>query len=309
MLCYEWNALPEAETLLAGVLAESPTLVASTFFARGVLSLVHLVQARIRQVRGEHQAVSRLLRQAVTIAQQRQQRRLLAQAQDAQVRFWLVNGQMEPVTRWRDAWVRADETTPRYEDEQGALTLARVLIAQGEPAEALRLLDGFRTLARTQGRMASELELLVLCALAKAAQGRTQEAVQVIEQALMLAEPEGYVRLFVDEGVPMLTLLRLMLSRRKKGRRGADYVHQLLGVLQAEHPEQAEPLAFQRVPLSQRERLILRGLAQGHSTAQLAADLVVSPNTIKAQRSHLYRKLNVHSRQQALDEAVRLRLL
>jgi LuxR family transcriptional regulator, maltose regulon positive regulatory protein len=244
----------------------------------------------------------------VTVARQRQHRRFLAQAQAAQVRFWLAHGQEEGVTRWRDAWVRTYDGAPSSEHEPGALTLARVLIGEGEPEQALRLLDGFRVLARTQGRLSSELEILVLCALAQDTLGKSTQATQLLQQALTLAEPEGYVRLFVDEGVPMLNLLRQVASSGR-GRHGARYVHQLLSVLQAEHPEQAGPLPSLLVPLSGRERTLLRSLAAGRSTAEMAAELVVSANTIKAQRSHLYHKLNVHSRQQALSEAVRLHLL
>jgi LuxR family transcriptional regulator, maltose regulon positive regulatory protein len=307
-ILYEWNAFERAEAHLAGILDESETLVASTFFARGALSLVYLVQARIRQARGEDEAVVALLRQAVTQARQRQHRRFLAQAQAAQVRFWLAHGQEEAVTRWCEAWVRTDDGVPSYGNEPGALTLARVLIARGEPEQALRRLSGFRALARTQGRLSSELEILVLCALAEDAQGQTAQAIQLLQQALGLAEPEGYVRLFVDEGVPMLGLLRQVASRWK-GRRGSGYVRQLLTILQAEHPEQAGPLATLPVPLSQRERLILRQLAVGHSISEMAAALVVSPNTLKTQLSSLYRKLNVHSREEALAEALRLHLL
>lgn len=305
---YEWNAFERVEAQLAGILDESQALVATTFFARGVLSLVYLVQARIKQARGKDEAASALLRQAVTLARQRQHHRFLAQAQATQVRFWLAHGEVEAVTRWREAWIRTHDTTPGYGNEPEVLALARVLIAQGEPEEVLQLLDGFLALARTQGRLASELEILVLCALAKDAQGQTAQAVQLLQQALTLAEPEGYVRLFVDEGVPMLSLLRLVFSRWQ-GRRRVSYVRQLLSVLQAEHPEQAEPLPTLSVPLSQRERLILRELAAGHSTAEMAAELVVSPNTIKTQISSLYRKLNVHSREEALAEAMRLHLL
>ncbi len=154
---YEWNAFERVEAHLADIIDESQTLVASTFFARGALSLFYIVQARMRQAHGEDDAASVLLRQAVTLARQRQQLRFLAQAQVAQVRFWLAHGQVEAVTRWREAWVRTHDTTPSYGNEPEALTLARVLIAQGEPEEALRLLDGFLALARTQGRLASEL--------------------------------------------------------------------------------------------------------------------------------------------------------
>jgi LuxR family transcriptional regulator, maltose regulon positive regulatory protein len=307
-LLYEWNALQEAEAQLAQAIAEAAVVVASPLLARGVLSLAFVWQARIKQARGEDEAASTLLRQAMTVAQQKRHPQYLAQAQAAQVRFWLAHGQGEAVTRWREAWTRPDEATPRFEDEPAALTLARVLLAQGEPEHALRLLEDFRALARTQGRLGSELEMLVLCALAESASGQTGQATQHLEQALALAEPEGYVRLFVDEGVPMLSLLRLVLARWK-GKHGAGYVRRLLTILEAEHPQQAEPLAGLQVPLSKRERLILRELAAGHSTTEMATDLVVSPNTIKAQVSSLYRKLNVHNRQEALAEAVRLHML
>src|SRR5262249_21778826 len=156
-------------------------------------------------------------------------------------RWWLAQGQIEAAARWREEWTRTDATRPSYEDEPGALALARVLIAQGEPEESLLILDDFRTHARAQGRLNSELELLVLSALAPNAKGKTGQAVQILQQALMLAEPEGYVRLFVDEGIPMLSLLRLTLSRWK-GQHGAGYVRRLLTILEAEHPEQAGQL-------------------------------------------------------------------
>ncbi len=129
-----------------------------------------------------------------------------------------------------------------------------------------------------------------------------------MQQALALAEPAGYVRLFVDEGVPLAGLLRLVLARWK-GKHGARYVRRLLSILQAEHPEQAGPLAALPVPLSGREHTILRELSAGRSPAEMAAELVVSANTIKTQVSSLYRKLNVHSREEALAEATRLHLL
>src|SRR5437879_8711904 len=132
---YEWNAFERAEAHLAGILDESQTLVASTFFARGALSLVYLVQARITQARGQDEAASARLRQAGTQARQRQPRRFLAQAQAAQVRFWLLHGQEDAVTRWRDAWVRTHDGAPSYEHEPGALTLVRMLIGEGGPGE------------------------------------------------------------------------------------------------------------------------------------------------------------------------------
>src|SRR5205807_4095178 len=229
-LLYEWNACEVAEAQLASAIAESSALVGSTLLGRGVLSLAYVLQARIRQARGEQDAASALFTQAVALAQQQRHARFLAQAQAAQVRWWLAQGQVEAVTRWREAWVRTDDATPRYEDEPGALTLARVLLALGEPEQALRLLDGLRTHARAQGRLGSELEILVTSALAHSSQGQTGQALHTLQQALVLAEPQGYVRLFVDEGVPLASLLRLVLSRGQ-GKPGARYVRRLLSVL------------------------------------------------------------------------------
>lgn len=314
MLRYEWNALEVAEAHLARAIEEAHQTADDALLARGVLSLAYVTQARIRQARGEQDGAGTLFTQAVALAHQHRHARLLAQAQAAQVRWWLAQGQMEAVTRWREGCADTRNAASTYEDEPGALTLARVLIAQGEPVEALRLLDGFRAQARTQGRLGSELEILVLSALAESAQGKTGQAAGTLHQALSLAEPEGYVRLFIDEGPLMVTLLRLVLSRWK-GTRGAWYVHQLLAVLQAEDPEQASfssapgRLPPPREALSGRERIILRLLAAGRSYPQMAAELVVSRNTIKTQVSSLYGKLHAHNREEAIAEAYRLHLL
>src|SRR5258708_9879842 len=251
-LYYEWNALEVAEAQRADARAESSALVGSPLLGRGVLSLAYTLQARIRQAHGEHEAASALFTQAVTVAREPRHPRYLAQAQAAQVRFWLAHGQAEAVTRWREAWVRTKEAATIYEDEPCAVTVAGVLLAQGEPEQALRLLDGFHDHARAQGRLGSELEILMLCALAEDAQGQTRQAVQHLEQAIMLAEPQGYIRLFVDEGVPMLTLLLQVLSSWE-GRHGADYVLRLLSILQPEHPQHAEQLPALQVPLRQRD--------------------------------------------------------
>lgn len=206
---------------------------------------------------------------------------------------------------------------PIYEHEPAALTLARLLIAQGEGEEALRLLDGYRTSARMQGRGGSEIELLVLSALAYDAQGESEQAVQTLQQALVLAEPAGYVRLFVDEGIPLARLLHLAWSRWK-GKREAEFVNKLLVVLEAAPPGQT-PLsaAHQHTrtldppikPLSGRERKVLRLLAAGLSNPEIAAELVVSLSTVKTQVSSLYRKLNVTSRAGAIAAARSWKLL
>src|SRR5260370_41179016 len=113
---------------------------------------------------------------------------------------------MDDVIRWQKACPLSYEAPPNYQQEVLALTLVRVLLAQGEAGEALRLLDRWRLHARTQGRTGSEIEMLVLSALAYSKQGKREQAVQLLRQDLLLTSPEGYIRGFVEEGVPSSVL-------------------------------------------------------------------------------------------------------
>jgi LuxR family maltose regulon positive regulatory protein len=136
--------------------------------------------------------------------------------------------------------------------------------------------------------------------------------VVTLEKALVQAEPEGYVRLFVDEGAPMAALLQQVLSHWK-AHRSASYVRSLLqaseqqGHLTPAHVQHQPQGALE--PLSQREQTVLRLLATGLSNPEIAEELVVSPNTIKTQISSLYRKLNARNRKEAIAIAQRWHLL
>lgn len=221
---------------------------------------------------------------------------------------------MDAVTQWQKSSPLHHDAPPNYQQEIVTLTLVRILIAQGEAGAALRLLERWQQHARAQERTDSEIEMLVLSALAQQTHGKRDQAAQLLQQALMLASPEGYVRVFVDEGIPMVALLSLVLSRWK-GKTGSVDVHKLLSVLQAEQPVHTSiPLAAPSrepplEPLSSRERKVLRGLAAGLSNAEIAAELVVSINTIRTQARSIYRKLNVHTRHEAVALARYWRLL
>lgn len=306
---YQQNELDDAEVLLARAIGEARETADDMLLARGVLSLGHLTQARIRQARGEPDAADALFEQAASLARQGVQRQYQRLTESWQARWWLAQGQMEAVQRWRETSDYQPGDAPIYEHEPAALTLARVLIAHGDTEEATRLLGGFLALAREQGRLGSELEILVLNALAAQAKGRLGEAAQTLHQVLGLAEPRGYVRLFVDEGPPMAALLRLVRARwRGRQHAGSSYVSKLLTILRAEQQRNGGPAPLP-TPLSARERVVLRLLAAGRSIEEMSAELVVSPNTIKTQVGSLYRKLDVHSRDAAVAEAARLRLL
>jgi LuxR family transcriptional regulator, maltose regulon positive regulatory protein len=305
----ERNELDGAEAHL-----ERAVTLASMTQDKVLLARVALPLARIRQARGDAERTREAWAKALGLAQACSYSSLVEQAQAYQVRSWLQQGRMDDVIRWQKACPFSHDAPPDYQQEVLALTLVRVLLAQGEAGEALRLLDRWHRHARAQGRTGSEIEMLVLSALAQQTQGKREQAVQLLQQALLLASSAGYVRVFVDEGVPVAVLLHMVLSRWK-GKSGADEVHRLLAVVEAEQrahrslapttPHREPPLE----PLSARERKVLRGLSAGLSNAEIAAELVVSVNTVRTQARSIYHKLNVRNRHEAAALARQWRLL
>jgi LuxR family maltose regulon positive regulatory protein len=305
----ERNELDTAEEDLRQAIA-----IASKTRDKVLLARASLVRARVIQAREDAKRTSDAWASTLMLAQECGYTGLVEQAQAYQVHGWLQQGRMDEVIRWQQACPLAADAPASYPQEVLALTLVRVLMAQGETGEALRLLERWRRHARTQERTGSEIEMLVLSALAYQTQGKAEQAVQLLQQALLLASPEGYVRVFVDEGLPIAALLQMVLSRWK-GKSGADEVHRLLVVLEAEPRADASltPVTDYREPprepLTDRERKVLRLLSTGLSNAEIAAELVVSINTIRTQARSIYYKLNVKNRHEAVALARHWRLL
>ena len=175
---------------------------------------------------------------------------------------------------------------------------------------AWRLLDRLLQAAEEGRRMGSVIEILVLQAIAHQAQGNLAPALAPLERALTLAEPEGYVRLFVDEGVPMAPLLSEAAARGIR----PDYIGRLLAAFQAEaqpRPHTPDlPLAQPLVePLSQRELEILQLIAQGLSNREISERLFLALSTVKGYNQNIFAKLQVQSRTEALVRARALGLL
>jgi LuxR family transcriptional regulator, maltose regulon positive regulatory protein len=195
------------------------------------------------------------------------------------------------------------------------VTSARLLHAQGSPRKALRLLEGPHEAAEANGRTRDLIEILSLRALALWASNEKERAVGTLAEALVLAAPEGYVRTFVDEGAPMATLLSEALAVRQKGRTGslrrvpAQYLRKLMSVLDQNATDATPSAAGLSEPLSERELEVLRLIASGMSNRQISSELFVSVGTVKTHINNLYRKLDTHSRTQALARARELRLL
>jgi LuxR family maltose regulon positive regulatory protein len=160
-------------------------------------------------------------------------------------------------------------------------------------------------------RMVSMIKILALQALAFQAQCDIDQAMSVLGRALSLAEPEGYVRTFVDEGEPMARLLYKALTCGI----AADYARRLLAAFPVVEPEQADLSEAQASssglvePLSERELEVLEFLTQGLTNPEIASRLFLSLNTVKAHTRNIYGKLDVHSRTQAVVRARALGVL
>jgi LuxR family transcriptional regulator, maltose regulon positive regulatory protein len=217
-----------------------------------------------------------------------------------------------------------------YLGEFEHITLARVLIAQykNDPAagsvhEAIALLERLLQAAEAGGRMGSVIEILVVQALALQAQGNVSQALASLERALALAEPEGYVRIFVDEGEPMRSLIEKQSRNRDHPLSG--YVDKLLAAFTqpVAAPKSATPALHQAQrgasvihqksdmiePLSERELEVLKLLRSELSGPEIAQQLIVSLHTLRTHTNNIYNKLGVNNRRAAVRRAEELNLL
>jgi LuxR family maltose regulon positive regulatory protein len=231
-----------------------------------------------------------------------------------EARLWLAQGDVAAASHWAQESGLSIDDELSFQYERLYRTLARVLIAQGRFDEALGLLAQLLEVVEAAEAMGSGIEILVLQAVALQAQGEVDQALTALERALSLAEPEGYVRAFIDEGAPMGKLLQQAIADGI----AVDYAGKLLisleaetrGELQIEQPYPA-PLVAQPLvdPLSEREREVLRLLTTHLSGPEIAQELIISVSTLRSHTKSIYSKLNVHSRSDAVERARELNLI
>ena len=240
-------------------------------------------------------------------------------------RVWIRQGRLSEALTWAREQGLSPDDDLHYLREFEHLTFARVLIAryriardEGSVRAALRLLDRLLQAAEDGGRTGSVIEVLMLQALAYHAQGNTPSAITSLERALSLAEPEGYVRLFVDEGEAMRLLIsdfRFWIEKQgqREGQRLAKYAENLLVALgqpivvaQSKIPN---PKSEILEPLSERELEVLKLLGTELSGPEIADRLSVSLNTVRTHTKNIYSKLDVSNRRAAIHRAEDLGLL
>jgi LuxR family maltose regulon positive regulatory protein len=191
------------------------------------------------------------------------------------------------------------------------IVLARILIADGRLDEAARLLQRLLEAAEAGGRISRVIEILMLQALSLQTQEDTDQAITTLEKALTLAQPGGFIRIFVDEGPPMARLLYKALTHGI----APDYSRRLLSAFPVAEPEQTDPSKSQVPeselvePLSEREIEVLQLIAKGLTNPEIASRLFLSLNTVKVHTRNIYGKLGVHNRTQAVARARALGIL
>ena len=277
------------------------------------------VVARIRQAHGEAAAALEAMGEAGQSGLSPQVVALFSPVPSQRARLLLAQGDVLAAAQWTTAAGLSPDDEPDYPREPAYLVLARVLLAQDRPGPALTLLQRLLQAAAAQGRTGSVIEIQALQALALAAKGDESAAVDAIAEAVTLACPQGYVRIFADEGTPMRMLLARLSAVERDQRAPAGGIHAgyLAALLRACGPADAVPPQGRAAtarpglaePLTGRELEVLRLLAAGSSNQRIARDLFVAPDTVKKHVTHVLGKLGAANRTEAAARARQLGLI
>jgi LuxR family maltose regulon positive regulatory protein len=297
---YEWNDLDAAMRCAAeGIrLSELGGFVAYQVFGYARLSRIYAAQ-------GDRDQAMNVLQKAALLGQGGEYALVMALVSEWQIRLWAAQGKMASVTRWAQSHRlnRLDELDAAQAVEQA--TVARALILEVRSTEALTLLGRLLDIAQATGRMDRVIKIRVLQAMAFQAQNDIQGALASLNQALSLARPERYVRTFVDEGEPMNRLLRDALSQDMM----PNYVAQILAAFGEEANIASPAMASLVEPLTDREVEVLRLIVAGLSNSEIADELYIAVSTVKSHVNHIFGKLEVKSRAQAMAKVRTLNLL
>jgi LuxR family transcriptional regulator, maltose regulon positive regulatory protein len=286
---YEWNDLDAAESH-----ARRSSQLAAPMESGAGLS-ADAMTARVLQVRQRFTDANALLAAATTAAHTR---RFTSRLEE------LAALQAQDLVR-RGEHAAALALAQRH---QLVVATARALSAQGDAAQALALLAPYRARMEQAGQADEVLKAMLAQALALHALGKLDEALRVLQEALLLAEPGGFVRSFVDEGQVMAVLLSALAERGTL----PDYTARLLAVWRSSQAPGLDLTQAQHVEveaLSERELDILRLIQQGHSNQGIGETLFLSLHTVKWHNQNIFDKLQVKRRTEAVARALALKLL
>jgi LuxR family maltose regulon positive regulatory protein len=307
---YEQNELDQAAIHIQAGLE----LVWQRHTLTHVQPLLLLAQARLRLAQGDPAGACAILQQVDEEPQVQSDDRVAALVTLRRVQIWLLQGDLTAAQDWSAALDPPDPAL--FSGELLLISQARVLLARGCAEKdsaaldaALALLEQLQTSAQAAGRAGHLLLIRILQALTHAALDQRQPALAALAQALTLAAPEGFVRVFLDEGAAMANLLTEAITRRVV----PTYASRLLAAFPASPPAPADRTAQAQArlvePLTERELDVLRLLAAGQPNRAIAARLVLATGTVKVHTRNIYGKLGVSNRTQAVTRAQKLGLL
>ncbi len=269
--------------------------MARVYFSRGELDQVEDVIGRLEKLDHESDVPSWISKQVKTW----------------QIRIWLAQHRLAQAERWLEQYVSDANTQPDLSHELEYIAYARILLAQQNSDEAIKLLERLLVDARDGGRKTRIIEIQLLKSLSYQSQGDIDKAMSTLEYALSLAEDCGFIRIFVDEGSAMGQLLYKAVERQIV----PHYVQWLLqafpdtepiSTISSETEDDDIPMIES---LSERELEVLQLISEGLTNPDIATRLFLSPHTIKVHTRNIYEKLYVHNRLQAVARARGLGIL
>ncbi|HVB21577.1 MAG TPA: LuxR C-terminal-related transcriptional regulator [Ktedonobacteraceae bacterium] len=321
-LLYEWNRLDEATSQLEEAIERGQ---------RGgdvkIWLMAYLLLAKVKHALGDHDSVNSIFERVEG---------LIRQANFTRARLWLetdralleiAKGNVAAAANWVQMCGLDIEAQPTFALEYDYFILARMLLALGKTEKAIRIASQLLCMAEEKDRTGVMISNLTLLAAAYEVANNAKQAMHVLGRALSLAEPQGYVRTFVNEGIAVERVLKKMrkaypVQQRNGSNQGwafsLGYIDTLLaafGNTQSVSENQfvlvhnGRPLQPLLESLSGRELEVLQLIATGQSNREIAQQLIVGMNTVKTHVKSIYAKLDVHSRTQALVRAQTLRLL
>lgn len=288
-ICYEWNDLDTAKhhgqlaVQLARQLERTDRVVACEVFL-----------ARLELVRGEPGGASSSIAKTYHFARLQNFDNQIPRVAAGYVHALIQQGNL----------TAAVQVAQKHELPEGT---ARIYLAQGDASAALAVLEPLRGQAEAKGWEDERLRVMVLQAVALHAHGQKLKAARVLGDALTMAEPGGFIRIFLDEGVPMLNLLCEAAAHGMM----PDYIAKLLAEFEAEDLSRkvncdrrpAPPAKTLIEPLSERELEVLRLIAQGCSNGEIGERLFLALSTVKGHNRIIFDKLQVGRRTEAVAVA------
>jgi LuxR family maltose regulon positive regulatory protein len=261
-----------------------------------------IILVKIHQARGKPDEAREMLKASMDYATE--------QRSPFQVELAVMQGRAHDVTQWAEQAYANLHLAPMHTFYIPELTIPKVLLAAGRPGDRTMAADCLQRIheyAESTHNVQVMIEVLALETLLHAANNDEKAALVILEQSLALAQPGGFIRLYVDLGPAMADLLRRMQSRE-------PFVAYITSILQAfgdASDPAAQPDGRKQLmePLTDREAEILELLAKRYSNKEIAADLVISPATVKGHTINLYQKLSVHNRREAVKAARALGLI